>query len=296
MERQVHSLSHKTLHGARGASGARKAVKNRPIRLVALDLDGTLLSSRKSITPHTHTAIKAACNAGVKVVLATARPPRSVRTYYEALKLDTPTINYNGALTWDETRRRVVEHVPLDAAIAKKIIAWGRKIYPELLVSVEILDKWYTDHYEDIPEFLTETSRHFSPDFIGPLDAFLRVPITKLMLLGSPVRIAELERSIAEKFSRIVAQTRSDAHMVQLMNPKTSKAGALEKIAAKMGIPAAEVMAIGDAPNDVHMLEWAGLAVVPENGWEAAKKVADEIVPSNDEDGVAVALKKFVLG
>src|SRR5215211_5391122 len=80
------------------------------IKLVAIDLDGTLLSTRKTITPKTHTAIKAAAAAGIKVVLATARPPRSVRTYYEALNLDTPTINYNGALIWDEPRRKAVEH------------------------------------------------------------------------------------------------------------------------------------------------------------------------------------------
>ncbi len=266
------------------------------IRMVAIDLDGTLLSSRKTITPKTHTAIKEALAAGVKVVLATARPPRSVRAYYEALRLDTPTINYNGALIWDELRRKVVEHVPLEAAVAKRVIAWGRRIYPELLVSVEILDKWYTDHYADIPEYMTETAKQFTPDFIGPLDAFLRVPITKLMLLGAPVRIVELERGIAGKFARIVSQTRSDAHMLQLMSPKTSKAGAVAKIAALLGIGAAEVLAIGDAPNDVEMLEWAGMAVVPENGWAEAKAVADAVVPSNDADGVAVALRKYVLG
>jgi Cof subfamily protein (haloacid dehalogenase superfamily) len=277
---------------------AKKVKKLRgikPVRLVAVDLDGTLLSSRKTITPLTHTAVKAAVAKGIKVVLATARPPRSVRAYYEALKLDTPTINYNGALIWDEMRRRPVEHVPLEAAVAKKIIAWGRAIYPELLVSIEILDKWYTDHYGDVPEYMTETAKQFTPDFVGPLDAFLKVPITKLMLIGNPTRIEELEIGITEKFSAIVSQTRSDAHMLQLMNPTTSKAGALQKIAASLGITADEVMAIGDAPNDVHMLEWAGLAVVPENGWEAAKKVADALVPSNDQDGVAIALQKFVL-
>src|ERR1035437_7139142 len=84
------------------------------IRMVAIDLDGTLLSSRKTITPLTHTAVRAAVDAGIKVVLATARPPRSVRGYWEALKLDTPTVNYNGALIWDERQRRVIEHVPLD--------------------------------------------------------------------------------------------------------------------------------------------------------------------------------------
>jgi Cof subfamily protein (haloacid dehalogenase superfamily) len=265
------------------------------IRMVAIDLDGTLLSTRKTITPKTHTAIKAAVAAGVKIVLATARPPRSVRTYYEALKLDTPTINYNGALIWDESRRKSIEHIPLDVLIAKKVIAHGRKLYPDLLVSVEILDKWYTDHYADIPEYMTETAKQFMPDFIGPLDAFMRVPITKLMLLGNPKHIVELERSIASRFEKTVSQTRSDAHMLQLMSPNTSKAQALAKIAQLAGIAQAEVMAIGDAPNDAAMLKWAGLSIAPDNAWTAVKKVVRHVVPSNDEDGVAVALQKYVL-
>jgi Cof subfamily protein (haloacid dehalogenase superfamily) len=266
------------------------------IKLVAIDLDGTLLSSRKTITPKTHTAIKAAAAAGVKVVLATARPPRSVRTYYEALKLDTPTINYNGALIWDEFRRKAVEHVPLDAAVARRVITWGRKLYPKLLVSVEILDKWYTDHFDETPGYMTETGKHFSPDFIGPLDAFMRVPITKLMLLGNPAWIRELELQANRKFGTTISHTRSDPHMLQLMSPETSKALALKKIADTYGIKSTEVMAIGDAPNDVHMLRWAGMAVVPENGWAEVKKLAHAVVASNDADGVAEALLKYVLG
>ena len=264
--------------------------------MVAIDLDGTLLSSRKTITPKTHTAIRETLAAGVKVVLATARPPRSVRGYYDALKLDTPTINYNGALIWDESRRKAIEHVPLEAAVAWKIIKWGRKLFPKLMVSVEILDKWYTDHYEELPEYMTETAKQFSPDFVGPLEAFLTVPITKLMLVGAPTQIMELETGIAERFAQHVTQTRSDAYLLQLMNPRTSKAGALAKIAEMFGIMPEEVLAMGDAPNDVDMLQWAGMAAVPENGWPEAKAAADLVVPSNDADGVAVALRKLVLG
>ncbi len=73
-----------------------RPVHPKKIRMVALDLDGTLLTSRKSITPITHAAVRAVIETGVKVVLATARPPRSVRSYYSALKLDTVTVNYNG--------------------------------------------------------------------------------------------------------------------------------------------------------------------------------------------------------
>jgi Cof subfamily protein (haloacid dehalogenase superfamily) len=288
-----HRMSHAPA-APRSATAAKDAAGRR-FRMVAIDLDGTLLSSRKTITPKTHTAIRQALEVGVKVVLATARPPRSVRSYYEALKLDTPTINYNGALIWDEPRRKAIEHVPLDPAIAWKIIRWGRRQYPQLMVSVEILDKWYTDHYEELPEYMTETAKQFTPDFIGPLEAFLKVPITKLMLVGAPARIGELERGIGERFARQVAQTRSDSYLLQLMNPKTSKADALAKIAEMYGVTADEVLAMGDAPNDVDMLNWAGMAVVPENGWPEAKAAADLVVPSNDADGVAEALRTLVL-
>jgi len=273
----------------------RRGVSVKKIRMVALDLDGTLLTSRKSITKVTCKAVKDVAERGVKVVLATARPPRSVRGYYEALGLETPTVNYNGALIWDEGKRKVIEHVPLDVEVARRVIAWGRKKYPELLVSVEILDKWYTDHYSEIPEYMTETAKHFTPDFIGPIEAFMTVPITKLMLIGDPKWVEELEKSIPKKFGAKVAHTRSDAHLIQLMSPAISKARALEKVATGMGIAADEVLAIGDAPNDAQMLEWAGVAAVPENGWEEVKKIAHAVVPSNDEDGVAVALRRFVL-
>src|ERR1700741_666197 len=135
-----------------GKKPKRRPASTKKIRMVALDFDGTLLTSRKSISALTHTAVKQVAASGVHVVLATARPPRSVRGYYEALGLETLTVNYNGALIWDERRKRVVEHVPLDVEVARKIIEWGRKKYPELLVSIEILDKWYTDHYSEIPE------------------------------------------------------------------------------------------------------------------------------------------------
>ncbi|MGN6367672.1 MAG: Cof-type HAD-IIB family hydrolase [Phycisphaerae bacterium] len=274
---------------------ARRPLSTCPIRMVALDLDGTLLTSRKSISPLTHTAVKQVAARGVHVVLATARPPRSVRDYYAALGLETPVVNYNGALIWDEPRKKVIQHVPLDVDTARKIIDWSRKRYPELLVSIEILDKWYTDHYSEIPEYMTETAKQFTPDFIGPLDAFLTVPITKLMLIGDPKWIDDLQVQLPRKFAGKVAETRSDATLLQLMNPGISKAMALDQVAKSFGIAAHEVLAIGDAPNDIHMLEWAGVAVVPENGWKEAKAVAHALVPSNDADGVAVALRKFIL-
>ncbi|MCL2646699.1 MAG: Cof-type HAD-IIB family hydrolase [Phycisphaerales bacterium] len=286
----VHSPSQKSYQHLIADPHGRKK-----IRLVALDLDGTLLTSKKSITPFTRTRLRDAMGAGVKIVLATARPPRSVRDYFLALKLDMPTINYNGALIWDERRRRIVRHVPLEAAIARKVIAFARKKYPELLVSVEILDKWYTDHFDEVPEYVVETAKKFTPDFIGPLSAFLTVPITKLLLIGKPAWITDLETSVLKKFAGKISQVRSDLHLLQVMNPTVSKALALAEVAQQLGVDRSEVMAIGDAPNDMHMLQWAGLSLAPENAWDAVKQMVHAVLPSNDHDCVGVALERYVL-
>lgn len=265
------------------------------IKLVAIDLDGTLLSSRKTITRRTHTALHAALERGIHIVLATARPPRSVRTYYQGLKLRTPQINYNGALIWDEPNKRIIAHHPLAVKQAKKVIAFARVAFPEILVSVEILDKWYTDHYADVPEYSTETAKQFSPDFIGPLDAFLTVPVTKVMLLGPPEHIAALEKSLPAKFGKLIGHTRSDPHLLQILAPGVSKEAGLATIAESLGVGHGHIMAIGDAPNDIGMLKFAALSIAPENAWPQIKPLVDHVVPSNDEDGIAVALEKFVL-
>jgi Cof subfamily protein (haloacid dehalogenase superfamily) len=267
-----------------------------PIKLVALDLDGTLLNSKKAITPGTHRAIRAVLEKGVKVVLATARPPRSVVFYHERLGLDTPMINYNGALIWDRKSRKALSHVPLSRDIARKVIALARKRHPKLLVHVEILDKWYTDHFDEHPEYITETGKSFMPDFIGPIESFTHVDVTKLMLLGKPEWILDLEAQIPKKIGDAVAFTRSDEFLLQLMSPGVSKANGLELLAKKFSIEPRNVMACGDAPNDVHMMQWAGLAIAPENAFDIAKSTAHHVVASNDHEGIADALRRFVLG
>jgi Cof subfamily protein (haloacid dehalogenase superfamily) len=264
-----------------------------PIALVALDLDGTLLRTDKQLTAHTARTIAAVLRRGVRVVLASARPPRSVREVYRHLHLDTPQINYNGALIYDPHRRRNLLHLPITAALTKQIIHFARKLEPGLVVSVEILDKWYTDRVDEaLP---TETSRRFNPDFIGPLDAIVRTPVTKLILLGRPEILDPVRRAVARKFAGQIAIAVSDPHLIQVMNPQADKGRALAHIAEQYQIVPAQVMAIGDAPNDLGMLAYAGLAVTVENAWPAVRAKADFIVPSNNHDGVAHALRRFIL-
>ncbi len=292
-EHERTPLSGESASHAQAPGGNGKAAGNPAYRMVAIDIDGTLLRTDKRISQGTVDAIAGCVKRGVKVVLASARPPRSVREIYELLKLDTLSIHYNGALIHEMTRKRNVFHKPLTVDVTRQIIADARRLDPQCLVSIEILDKWYTDHFD--PELPTETSRVFNPDFIGPLDAFLKVPVTKLMLLAPPHRMVKIWKMVQRRYKGKVAMAISDDHLVQLMDRTVDKAVALEQVAASYGLKASDVMAIGDAPNDKRMLEWAGLGVAMGNAWESVRSAADVVVPANDDDGVAHAIERYVL-
>lgn len=268
--------------------------KNKPgYDLVALDIDGTILRSDKRLAVKTCDAVKAAMRRGVRVVLASARPPRSVKEIYKHLALNTVQINYNGALIHDPVAGKHVYHQPLDAALAMRIVKIARKLDPKVVVSVEILDKWYTDHIDEtLP---TETSKAFTPDFIGPLEAFLHVNPTKLMLLAPRPRLDPIIEAVQTKFAGQIGLAISDEHLLQVIHHRADKSVALAMVAQQYGVAWDRVMAIGDAPNDVGMLKWAGLGVAMGNAWGPVREAADVIVPDNDDDGVAHAIEKYVL-
>ena len=265
-----------------------------PIRLVAVDLDGTLLNDSKQVTEQTAGALACLPGRDVKLVIASARPPRSVRHIYKSLGLDTLQINYNGALIWDEPNQRPVFHRPIAGDLAHQIIEHARDMFEETIVSCEILDKWYTDRPDD-GSHTTETGKLFPPDVICPVDQLCAQPITKLMLLGEPRLILRLEDTLAEEFDGQVTILKTDRDLLQIMHPQVSKAVALAKVAAFYGVPMEQVMAIGDAPNDVGMLQSAGVSIAMDNAHPLVKDAADWVAPSNNDHGVHAALARYGL-
>jgi 5-amino-6-(5-phospho-D-ribitylamino)uracil phosphatase len=267
-------------------------VAAQPIRLVAVDLDGTLLNDSKKVSGRTVAALKCLPNAGVRVVIASARPPRSVRHVYRELGLETWQINYNGALVWDEPNRRAVYHRPMEGAVVRQIIEAVRDRYEEVLVGCEILDRWCTDRFDNT--YTTETGRLFKPDLVAPLEEFLNQPVTKLMFLADPVVISRLD-PVLIGLPYDVSIVRSDPQLIQIMDAGSSKGAALRLVAKHYGVPMDQVMALGDAVNDVPMLEAAGVAVAMDNAHPDVKAVADWVAPSNNDHGVHAALVRFGL-
>ena len=267
--------------------------QDRTIQLVAVDLDGTLLDSDKRLSPRVENAIRQVSTRGVHVVIASARPPRTVRNIYTSLKLDTLQINYNGALIQDPPTGKHIHYQPLDGKLALNIANHARTMLRDVLVSVEILDRWYTDRFDE--QFVTETSRLFLPDVIAPLGTFLNQPITKLMLLASPEPTTRLYHELTCRYAGKVRLVMCDDYLIQIVHPSVNKGDALARIADYYRIGSKFTMAIGDAPNDIDMFDYAGLSIAVENAWPMVKDKADVVVPSNDQDGVAVALERYIL-
>jgi Cof subfamily protein (haloacid dehalogenase superfamily) len=263
------------------------------IRLVAVDLDGTLLDDSKRVSDQTAAALRCLPERGVKLVIASARPPRSVRHIYQSLGLDTWTINYNGALVWDERNQKVIFHRPMSPDVVRRMIDAARDMYEEVLVSCEVLDRWYTDRFDDT--FTTETGKLFKPDVVCPIEQMTEQPVTKLLLLGEPRIILRLEELLAEAFADYVSVLRSDPELLQIMDSRVSKATALKLVARHYGVGTEEIMAIGDAPNDLGMLQLAGTAIAMDNAHPLIKDVADWTAPSNNDHGVCAALKRYGL-
>jgi hypothetical protein len=264
------------------------------IRLVAIDIDGTLLNSAKQVTDTTAAMLQAARQeAGVRIVLATARPPRSVMSIYNQLGLDTPLINYNGALVYDPTAERVLMHKPIGYKTSRQIIDLARSVYPEVVVSAEILDRWYTDRFD--PSLVTETGRRFRPNVVAPIDQWLTQAVTKLLLLGKPENLEKLADAITAKFRRQVAIIQTEWHLLQITHATVSKAQALRVVAGEVGVTSEQVMAIGDNANDVGMLKWAGIGVAMGNASPSVRAAADYVTDHHDADGAAKAIHEIII-
>jgi Cof subfamily protein (haloacid dehalogenase superfamily) len=263
------------------------------IRLVAVDLDGTLLNDSKQISDQTVAALCCLPSRNVRLVIASARPPRSVRHIYQSLKLDTLQINYNGALIWDEPNQAARFHRPLPGKLVREIVEFSRDHYEEVLVSCEVMDRWFTDRIDD--QFTTETGRLFKPDVVAPVEDFCSVDTTKLLLSAEPAIIARLEPELVERYGDRVTILQTDDHLLQIMHPRAGKAAALQMVATHYGVPMQHVLAIGDALNDVGMLQLAGVAVAMDNAHREVKKVADWVAPSNNDHGVHATLVRYGL-
>lgn len=265
-------------------------------KLIALDIDGTLITSEQHISPRTKAAIAKAKEQGVVFAIATGRMFRSALPFAEELGLDLPIIAYNGALVQNPRTHEVYVHYPIPLTVAKEI---ARRAKEEgLHLNAYIDDEVYVERITPEAEVYMQLSQYPVRPVGCPLDQFMTKPPTRLTLisLGNDARLRRFAAQVQEDLQERLYVLPFAPDYLELLHPAVSKGNALLKLAERLGILPEEVVAVGDGCNDMEMVQRAGLGVAMANADPALKEVADFITSSNDEDGVAEVIERFVLG
>jgi Cof subfamily protein (haloacid dehalogenase superfamily) len=260
------------------------------VRLIASDLDGTLLRNDRSVSPHTRAALRAAQNAGMVVVLVSARPPRTLREMAREAGVGGLAICSNGALTYDLDRDAVLQRTDLDAAVLRRLIPALRAALPSASYGFEQGHRFACDPvYAELRGSGLEDGTQ-----IGDALDLCDEPAVKLIVRSPHHTPDELLLAVRAVTGEDVTLTHAGAPFVELSAPGVHKAWALEALCARLGIGAKEVIAFGDMPNDLPMLLWAGYGIAVANAHPDLLAQADAVTLSNEEDGVAVVIERLL--
>jgi Cof subfamily protein (haloacid dehalogenase superfamily) len=263
------------------------------IKLIVLDIDGTLLNNAHELTPRTETALKAAMEKGVQVVLATGKTIASSRDLVKRLNITTPGI-YSQGTSIHEADGSLRHQQTLSADVVRQLITFaedrgftvaiysGTRVIMRRLTGIE---KTLTDHHE--PE----------PEVAGALQNILdETPVNKLIVFnrGEGQTLPSLRWQINAQINGAVSMVIVAGHL-EILPAGSSKGAGVKSVLKDLKVPAEQVMAVGDGDNDIEMLQLVGIGVAVENATPKLKEVAKYVVASNDADGVAEAIERFVL-
>ncbi len=258
------------------------------IRLIALDIDGTLAGDDHRISDRTRKAIAHARERGIAVTLATGRMFAATLPYAEAIGIDAPLICYQGG--WVQGMGGPVLHrTPLGEELARSALDLGRE------------RGWHTVLYADGRLFLRRIvhPQRFYQRLLGPdptvvtsLTSLLEtLTADKVLYVANPEQISGMARELEARFAGTAEVVQSHAKFVEVVPLEVNKGRALAWLADYLQVDRREVMAVGDQQNDLPMLQWAGMGVAMGNAVGAVKAIADWIAPTVTEDGAAIAIE-----
>ncbi|MEY8462724.1 sugar-phosphatase [Streptococcus merionis] len=266
------------------------------IKLVAVDIDGTLITDQRQITPEVFDAVQDAKAQGIKVVIATGRPIAGVKQLLSELKLDEPdnyVITFNGGLVQDTATGADIISETMSYDDYMDIELLSRKLGVHMHAITK--DGIYTANRNIGKYTVHEATLVSMPIFYRTPEEMADKDIVKMMFIDEPdildTAIAQLPAEFYEKYNVV----KSTPFYLEILNKTVSKGEAIKHLAETLGLSMDQTMAIGDEENDRAMLEIAGTPVVMENGNPELKKIAKYITKSNNDSGVAHALREWVL-
>lgn len=262
-----------------------------PFKLLALDVDGTLVDRSLEITPGNLEALQTAIARGIRVVLATGRMFRSALRYAEAIGTEEPLICYQGAVVRSRDGELIREW-PLSPQAAKAAVRLSRE--QKVHVNLYRDDEFYVESLGPGAEQYAKVAQ-FEPVLVPDLMEIAAGGSTKAVFVDQPDRLREVKPILDQAFAPEARVTFSLPEFLEVVSADVSKAAALKLVCGRLGVEPAEVIAAGDAPNDVEMLRFAGLAVAPRTAAPEALAEAEATIPPPEEDGIAELVARYLM-
>jgi Cof subfamily protein (haloacid dehalogenase superfamily) len=261
------------------------------IQAIVLDLDGTLLGSDKSISHRNYCAVKRCFDSGIHIIVATARPPRVAKQFVKDIPFVDYIVFYNGALVTCKSKQ-IQRHISIPTEISQQIIKFIGLNEPHPTISYEVNDSWYT--CTPVPDSecaqFGARSSDSKPQVVD-YDFIFSMSPTKILVVGYSTW-----KDLIQQFGDQVNVIATDEGvLVQIMHKSASKEDAVQWVLNDIGINSEHVMVFGDDFNDLGLFHMCGFPIAMGNGITELKNCAKYVTESNDNDGVALAIEKFVL-
>lgn len=270
------------------------------VRLVALDLDGTLVGADLRLPPRTVATVRAVVARGVHVALVTGRTTTSALPYARQLGLRAPLVGLQGALVREmpgpgsDRLGRLLLHQPLPAAVALDVMAWCEGV--GLAAHVNHLERMVIAADDDraADDYTRWSLGHAK--LVPDLRAWVRRPVSKIISVGPPPLAETVLEDARSAFAGRADPTVSHPLFLEFLAPGVNKGSAVRFLARRLGVELRDVVAIGDQLNDLEMVGEAGIGVAMAGAPEALRSVARMIAPPIAEEGAAEVLAELVLG
>jgi len=261
-------------------------------KLIAVDIDGTLLNDEFKVSKRTQEAIKKAVEKGIIYVAATGRAMKGAEFVNDMLEKDLPFITYNGATVVMGKSGEVLFNKFIEDSVAREVFDIG---YQRGIPMVIWTDNglWTSSACQQTIDY----NKYYGIEInlIDSLDATSGSNVFKIFWVGTDEENQLLQAEMRKRFDGRLNCATSKPEYLEFFSIEAGKEAALEAVGKRYGIDPSEMIAVGDGFNDIPMLEYAGLGVAMGNAPQAVKEASDHTTISNNDDGVAVVIEKFIL-
>lgn len=262
-------------------------------RVLVTDIDGTLVPESKVVPPGVVAAVKAAQSRGVRVCLATGRQPRSAKRFVDAVGADSPTIVYNGGLLYDYPTARALWAHPLPLEDARRVLPVLHR-FPETSPMVFIFNRVFAERQTPLVALYARRDALKVEIAPGFAELLTEAP-AKFLIVGNRPDLDRLSQALAELPGPPVNRVFSQQDYLEILPPGVDKGVALRELAKVANAPLEQIVAVGDAMNDLAMLQAAGLGVAVEGSPLPLLAAAKDTCPPPEQEGVRVLIERLFL-